>query len=79
MTKNLARLLKLKGNVGDRVSKVMKDLNAIRNMFKAYDKQQAGMNQAQLKNGTSFFENICTVDAAKIETTLDEEITSIEG
>ena len=71
--------MKLKSNVGDRVSKVVKDLNAIRNMFKTYEKQQAGMNQAQLKNGTSFFENICTVDAAKMETTLDEEIATIEG
>ena len=71
--------MKLKGNVGDRISKVVKDLNAIRNMFKTYEKQQAGMNQAQLKNGTSYFEKTCTVDAAKLETTLDEEIATIEG
>jgi division protein CdvB (Snf7/Vps24/ESCRT-III family) len=69
--------LKLKGNVGDLVSKVVKDMNAIRNILKAYEKQQAGMNQAQLKNGTSFFENICTVDVAKMETALDEEIATI--
>ena len=79
LKKSLARLTKLKGNVGDRMSKVVKDLNAIKNMFKVYEKQQAGMNQSYLKNERNFFEKICTVDAVKMERTLDEEIAALEG
>ena len=48
-------------------------------MFKAYAKQQGDLNLAQLKNSLGFFDNFCTVDAAKIERTLDEEIAELQG
>ena len=79
LSKNLVRLTKLKGNVGERMQKVVKDLNAIKNMFKAYSKQQGDLNLAKLKNGANFFENICQVDAAKMERTLDEEVAELQG
>jgi len=37
------------------------------------------MNQSYLKNERNFFEKICTVDAVKMERTLDEEIAALEG
>ena len=63
MTQNLATLHRLKNNVGDRLSKILKDLKVVRNLFLAHEKRQRGMNRALLRTDTAFFEKLLQIDA----------------
>jgi len=68
----------LKSRVGDRMSKVGKELNVIRNMFRGFENCQRGKNGDQLSKGTQFYESLCLFDTEQMEQNLDSEIAIVE-
>jgi len=79
MIKNLKKLKSLNSNVRDRLAKVIKDLNIVRNIFKSHEQLQKASNRPTLKKGASYFEKICTFDLEQVEQCMKEEIQAFES
>ena len=49
------------------MSNTVKELNAIRNIFRRYENRQRGKNGKQLSKGTQFYESLCAFDHQQMD------------
>jgi Zn-dependent M32 family carboxypeptidase len=79
LNETMDTLLQLRTEVRDRLSGVMKDLDAILGYFKGYEEDQRQRGGVLLSKGISFFEGILRFDAGKVIQAVEEEIEALQA
>lgn len=79
LNETMDKLMQLRTEVRDRLSGVVKDLDAILGYFKGYEEDQRQRGGELLKKGIAFFEKILRFDVGKVIQAVEEEIQALQA